>query len=509
MEAGTFDSLIPSRYISFILPIQSLSCPIDYTVSNYLQISVLDSPFNPTTSPKIAAMIVPKHRENDWVFTTESGHHQLLSNSPGISRLILIGNAPNCDVNVGNLYKRSLENCLNYRVKLEESLYPLLMALLPKEIAQSGNFEVPFLSYEDNLISSVILECCVGDCVGEMLVEDVEIEGSKREFRRRLRFKRMPNLIQTQINLVPNGFDDDSLDSMCFKEGGLEEGIFSLDVRSLVHPYLEPMVASLCLIGGYIEECYESNARPRGLCIGVGGGALLSFLSLQLGFEVVGIEIDEAVLRIAKQYFGLQTSSSMHLFVGDGIEILKKVAFLSNNDNAKDLIPRDRSQLHEPIYQSQKIGVKYNNKAFLNNGSKSSSLVDSTTRKDYCKEYIENFGSKFHVIMLDVDSSDVKMEISAPTLDFVQKDVLLAAKSSLLNHGILVLNVIPSDKSFYDMLIHKLKEVFVDLYEIDCGNEENFVLIASKTSVAVTENKFLRKLNSVISGAFVDSVRKI
>ncbi|KMS99796.1 hypothetical protein BVRB_1g020490 [Beta vulgaris subsp. vulgaris] len=416
-------------------------------------------------------MLVPKHRENDWIFTTEAGHLQLLLSTPEISRLILIGNLPNGDINVGTLYKRSLEKCPSYREMLERSLYPLLMALLPKEIAQLGNCQVPFLSYEDNVISSVVLERCTGICVGEMLVEDVEIEGSRRELRRRLRFKRMPNLIQTEICIVPIGVDDTRLDSLCIE--GVE---FNPDLRKLVHPYLAPMVAGLSLIGGYLQECLKSMVRPRGLCIGVGGGALLSFLSLQLGFEVVGIEADEVVLRIAKQYFGLQVSNSIQLCVGDGIEILKKVALIDS-------------------------------------GNESNSLVADNVGKDFFKNNFELFGSKFLFIMVDLDSSDSRMGISAPALEFVQKDVLLAAKSSLSEHGTLILNVIPPNRSFYDMLIHELQEVFEDLHEIDCGNEENFVLIASKTTVSidlgVADNSFLRNLKSVISGRYVDCIRKI
>jgi len=36
--------------------------------------------------------LVSQIREPDWIFSTESGHLQLLLSSPGISQLILIGN---------------------------------------------------------------------------------------------------------------------------------------------------------------------------------------------------------------------------------------------------------------------------------------------------------------------------------------------------------------------------------------------------------------------------------
>lgn len=433
IEAGTFETLIPSRYISFYLPIFSIPNPPDYFFAKDLQISVLDSPAQPIDAPKVAAMLIPKGREKDWIFTTEAGHLQLLLSSPRISRLILIGNAPNCDEYATKTYRKLAEKDPCSREKIEISLYPLLMALLPKEIATNvDNFEVPFLSYEDNVISSVILEKCVGPYVGEMLIEDVEIEGPERGFRRRLRFKRMPNLIQTEIRLGKAGF--------------------CLDLQVLVHPYLAPMVAGLSLVSGFIQEKFESGFRPRSCCIGAGGGALLNFLSAQLGFEVVGVEVDEVVLRVAKQYFGLETGKGIQLHVGDGIEILRKKKF-------------------------------------------------------------DVFHSTFDVVMVDVDSSDPKVGISAPAMEFMHKDVLLAVKSSLSGHGILVLNVIPPNRSFYDMLIHVLREVFIDLHEIDCGNEENFVLIASMSSIGcepgMSGNAFLKKLKSVISEAFIDSIRKI
>ncbi|PRQ56378.1 hypothetical protein RchiOBHm_Chr1g0335101 [Rosa chinensis] len=135
-------------------------------------------------------MIVPKHRHSDWIFSTHSGHLQLLLSSPGISRLILIG----------------------------VSLKPLFLALSPKSKScfKHGIPEIPILSYQDSLISSLVLEKCVGCLVGEMVVEDVEIDSggevSKREFRRHLRFERMPYVIQTEVRMVPKmGFGLDKL----------------------------------------------------------------------------------------------------------------------------------------------------------------------------------------------------------------------------------------------------------------------------------------------------------
>lgn len=328
-------------------------------------------------------------------------------------------------------------------LNLEEKLTPLLFALSPKSCFEKGLPKVVFLRYEDDLVSSVVVEVCVGGLVGEMVVENVELDGFEgREFRRRLRFKRMPNLVQTQVRIFPkcgSGF------------GGLEGVEFCLDFKVLVHPYLVPMVAGVSLISGYLDERIRRGFRPRALCLGVGGGALLGFLSRDLGFEVVGVEADEVVLRVAREYFGLDDCDGLvRVCLGDAIEFLEK------------------------------------------------------------------FGSddKFDVVMVDLDSSDANMGISAPPLEFVQKDVLLAARLVLSDHGILVINVIlPAISSFYETLIISLKNVFEELYEIDVRNGENFVLIATASTVTTssvgTKNMFLSKLKQSISGEFIDSIRKL
>ncbi|GLU10908.1 hypothetical protein SLE2022_276850 [Rubroshorea leprosula] len=120
---------------------------------------------------------------------------------------------------------------------------------------------------------------------------------------------------------------------------------------------------------------------------------------------------------------------------------------------------------------------------------------------------------KFDVIMVDLDSSDMCNGVSAPPLEFVRKSVLLAAKSILGDFGIFVINVIPPSRLFYEKLIHQFKEVFHELYEIDSGNGDNFVLIAKVLPIVSSngdgENSFLKKLRLVISGAYMDSIRKI
>ncbi|PIA54763.1 hypothetical protein AQUCO_00900978v1 [Aquilegia coerulea] len=399
IEKSTFENLIPSQFISFTFPNPLSTDPQLNPYGNSLRIAVLDS-LQPTSDPpQLAAMLVPKYREDDWIFSTENGHLQLLSNLPGISRLILVGNPPHDDDYFPIVYNRPIldDDTIHY-TKFEESMTPLLLALSPKSTFINGLPEIPFVTYEDNVIRSVSVKKCFGSCVGEMLVEDVEIDSldTVREFRRRLRFKRMPNLVQTEMQI--------------FHNNGIGDMEFRLDTGCLVHPYLPPMVASLSLIARYLEECVCSGIMPRVLCIGVGGGALLTFLKKHFGFQVYGVESDEMVVNVAKQYFGLVEDELLRVCIGDGIEVVEKFAAKHNRGKMA----------------SGGIGDVENN------------------------QNVDVFGgldTPFDIIMVDLDARDARNGLGAPPMEFMRKQVLLATKLALGKHGILVVNVIPIVKT--------------------------------------------------------------
>ncbi|KAK6144652.1 hypothetical protein DH2020_021472 [Rehmannia glutinosa] len=433
LSPSTFETIVPSRYITFTFPNHH------HHHHHHLRVAVLDSPSAATAAASTAAIWVPPGRESDWIFSTFSGHLQLLLTQP-LSRLILIGNSPSSPQPIS--YNSSLHP--SSPTPLQRNLAPLLSALTPKSaFLDDGEIpEVPLLVFEDEVVKSSIVEICEGPCVGEMLIENVELENDGvKEFRRRLRFKRMPNFVQSQMRICPKNVTSfENLDNMKFE---LDRGV-------LVQPYLNPMVAGISVISRFLEG---RTFRPKALCLGVGGGALLGFLRVQLNFEVVGVEEDEVVLEVAKRYFGLEDDELIHLFAEDGIEYVQNLA------------------------------------------------------KNLSEE------CRFDAIMVDLDSSDVSVGACAPPTEFVRKSVLLAVRAILHEEGVVVTNTIPSSKLLYERLICEFREVFEELYEIDAGNGENFVLIATKSKVRnaleANEGAFLNKLKSVVSGSYIDSIRKI
>lgn len=458
-----FQTIQPSRFLSFTL----IDAEINATPSP-IRVAVLDSPVSTDGQHRVAAMFVPKNRQDDWIFNTEAGHLELLLSFPEFQRLILIGEAPisTTATDSASVYIRPTE--IQLSKTLQEKLKPLIVNLTPSYCFHDRSFEIPILVYEDILLSSVALEKTVGPFVGEILVEDVEIETAElmgtaptREFRRRLRFKRMPNLIQTDIRIVPE--EEMTSDSSAILRIGGDVN-FKPDLSVLVHVYLAPMVAGLALIAPHLEQRIRSGFRPKALCLGVGGGALLGFLSSRLGFQILGVEIDEVVLKVAKKYFGLvENGDFVKLIVGDAVELMEKLA------------------------------------------------IDA----DVAKVFHFDAGdiSDLDVIMIDLDSRDLINGVAAPPLDIVKKHILLAAQSILSESGIIVINVIPSTSYFYEKLKGEFLEVFSELYEIQVQNEENFVLIAkflpSRSSVIDGENSFLQRLRSAIPGVYIESIKRI
>lgn len=308
--------------------------------------------------------------------------------------------------------------------QFQNSLLPLLLALVPKSSYGNGIPNIPFFDYHDDVSRIAPVEELAAPTVGDLIVEDVQMNNG--ESRRRLRFKRMPNLVQSQVCLVDN----------------------NVMVGSLVHPYLGPMVAALYVL------LPELGPKTKVLCIGVGGGDLLMCLRRQFGFDVLGVELDEAVLNVAKKHFGLEEDEFLKVIIGDGIKFME----MRNAD----------------------------------------------------------YENTFDVIMVDLDSGNLMNGLCAPPSEFVEKSVLLGARLKLReNGGILVVNVIvPNNASdFYARLVGNFCEVFDRLYEIDVGNGENYVFVASVSQVETgrleNENLFLERLKIAGVDKFISCVKMI
>ncbi|KAG9447239.1 hypothetical protein H6P81_013367 [Aristolochia fimbriata] len=495
IENDTFQSLVPSRFITFSFPNPDPRDPAN-PHGDLLRVAVLDSPLSDASAPRCAALLVPKGRELDWIFSTENGHLQLLFNSHGVSRLILIGDLPReTDVSSAVYVRPEHEVGVSYLQKLK----PLLFALAPKEAFRHGLPDTPFISYEDNVIRSASVSYHHGQVVGDMVVEDVEVESGSpagREFHRRLRLKRMPNLVQTAVRLLP--------ETQTGKSGG-EATLFRPVTASLIQPYLEAMAAGLSLLGPRLENNQHSSSSPlRVLCLGVGGGALLMFLRTWFEFDLLGIEADEAILTVARRYFGLTEDRRLRICVRDGIELLKGFVCqrVSSTSVGRELA---RFWAGEGSDNKVDVGIEQCRGSLENTG------VSCNSRTVNEAKFLDEY--RVHGMLVDLDSSDARTGLSAPPLKFVDFSVLQAARLVLHEDGVIVVNVIPPSNSFYFRIVTELKAVFSELYEIDVGNGENYVLIATASPIEFdargSRNGFADKLKELVDDRFLNSIKKL
>ncbi|KAL4182483.1 hypothetical protein AMTRI_Chr11g150320 [Amborella trichopoda] len=494
IEVGTFEDIYPSRFISFHFPNPTFSLHQEpHFSSRFLRIAVLDSPHEtPPHEFTVGAMVVPKTRERDWVFCTKNGHLQLLLSSQ-LSRLVIVSDIPINNESLSSWAFSLSRNGDPYGPHLEKSLAPLLLALTPKAMFRDGIPSVPFISYDDGVIRGLVLEQSSGPIVGDMVIENVEIDPNCKEvdfsdektemseFRRRLRFKRMPNLVQTEVPLMPLNSCSDLVAE------------FRLELGFLVHPYLSPMAAGLVLVSPLMEKLLNVGKGPLLLCIGVGGGALLMFLREHFEkIEILGVEIDEMVIKIAKKYFGLIEDEQLQILLGNGIEMLK---YMGSKAVSNGLGPTNLVTIWHEIIASESSSCR--------------TFLQSKIGKKLEKK---GFGlSQFHVITIDVDSGDATMGLSAPPMEFIERSVLLATRLALHEHGILVLNVLPSSKSFYIDLVCSLKEFFAELYQIEVSNGENYVIIATCSVIGsiAKDGPIVEKLKQVIPRRYMDQITQI
>ncbi|KAE8799588.1 methyltransferase-like protein 13 [Hordeum vulgare] len=468
-ELNQLQHIEPSRFISFSFPnplLHDASNPYadaDADASDHaelLRVAVLDSPAAATPSPpapRTAGMLVPAGRHRDWIFSTRAGQLHLLLSSRSqwtFSRLILVG--PELSTPSPRVV-----SCAAARPDPDPArarLLPLFLALCPRAAFGYGAIPyVPLLSFHDELLRLVSVQVVAGPVVGEMLVEDVAVDCAPgpAELRRRLRFKRMPCLVQTQVRLArPMSAAAAASSSLEALEEAPASSLQPEVGGPLVQPYLQAMVAGLALIGSSVEEQARSAARPRCLCAGIGGGALPMSIRMGLGFDVLGVEADCVVLDVARNYFGLVEDEFLHVRVGDAIQMIQAFAHPDEPD------------------------------------------------------------SKFSAVMVDLDSPDAMCGVSAPPLEMTHRSTFLAARRILDDNGVLVLNVIPpaADASFYKGLIDVLHQVFFELYEIDVGNGENFVLVArvspTKSTILDSSRLFQTELRK-LTGDFLERIKKV
>eukprot|EP00249_Psilotum_nudum_P014024 c24626_g1_i1 orf=102-1856(-) len=555
-----------------------------------LRVAILDSLSDRDARFPLAALLVPRGKEREWVFSSQSGHWQLLS-SASAARLVVLRRVKDDDADVlqggegggfgvevslrgsvvsgrqqqgrdqdfgegegknigsgwqglqgdrlafGGVASNSEavlggrlsscdwvsgdERCICKNVRrngpanelddeiLKEELSPFLAAFAPEFLSTAGLVAVPFVSYDDNVLRRVIVEEAYSPLIGRIVVEDVELLDESRsaghrifedgchrhktKLRRRLRFQRMPNMIQTEVSIVMAkkgqvGISKDSSDDKDMEA--------RVDHINLVHKYLAPVVAGLVLAAPSLEACIASHKKVRVLSIGVGGGALPMFLHERLGFHVEAVDLDETVLRLARCHFGLVEEECLQVKVGDGVEVISDIAnqAISMHLVASELVAK---------WQELSGDLK---ERWLD----SSSIMNmSACRK--CQTDKRSFDSRMNVIIVDVDAEDARLGLSSPPMAFLEKGFLLGVQIALQEGGMLVFNVVSFGERPYKCVTNALRHFFEGLYEITLGDDENHVVFAfpKKIGRIDLDSSFACRIKSVIDEHLIYQITEV
>ncbi|XP_023235976.1 methyltransferase-like protein 13 [Centruroides sculpturatus] len=290
---------------------------------------------------KFAVFIVPQGREMEWMFATTAGRKQLIENA-GCERLVVV----------------HLNRNHNY-TNLDEVKRELSSKVM--EFAQSDftkNVKVPFMSVGPDIGHRTICYNGKSELSGEYIIEDVQGEG-KQTFRR-LVFLQNQYVIQSEARLTIEIVKKNKKT----KKGKVTKNIDFNYLSCQHHIY---MFSGLSFLSSQITE------KIRVLMVGLGGGLLPMFMTShikQIYIDVV--ELDEEILKIAVEWFGLELSEKLKVHIADGID-------------------------------------------FINN----------------CAQREE----KYDIVMLDVDNKDTSAGISCPPLSFVQEHFLQQIRKLIDSKG--------------------------------------------------------------------------
>ncbi|XP_044295229.1 eEF1A lysine and N-terminal methyltransferase isoform X1 [Varanus komodoensis] len=342
---------------------------------------------------QFAVFIIPQGRETEWLFGTEEGRKQLAA-SAGFWRLATVA-----------LHRdQHYEGMGAIQAELSEKVMELAPPGLP---AQQ---QVPFLSVGGDIGIRTIQHRDTSPFSGEYVIEDVK--GEDTRYFRRLIFLSNRNVVQSEARLSSkashNSETRGNKKHKKKKKGAATDrapptaapGSQSVDTSYLCCAHHRAMVAGLCLLEG--PACLPA-APIRVLVIGLGGGSLPLFLHDYLPqCRVDVVELDPAMLEVARRWFGFLPEDRLRVHIADGLAYVANLAA---------------------------------------EGS-----------------------SSYDAVMFDVDSKDSALGMSCPPPAFVEKAFLQKVKSLLKPDGIFILNLVCRDPQLREAVLGSLKETFPLLY---------------------------------------------
>lgn len=352
-----------------------------------------------------AIFIVPQGRESDWLYGSAEGRAQLAA-SANFRRLIVVA-----------MHREQLYEDMQ---AVQSELSPMVMELAPP--GMPANQQVPFLSVGGDLGWREVVGRGVSALTGEYSVEDVR--GEDGQLYRRLIFMKNSQLVQSECRLRSTATAQKKKSKKKPKPPATDSPAPSdknhtIDRGFLCCTHHEVMVAGLAMLG---KEVISNKDVPVSvLVVGLGGGGLPQFIRDYVpGVRVEVVELDPAVLEVAKTWFGFQTDDRLRVIIGDGLEHI--------------------------------------------------SMLESKG------------GNFYDIIMFDVDSKDPTLGMSCPPPAFVETGLLEKVFKLLSSRGVFMLNLVCRDSVLRQSVLERLQAVFPSVLSRPIEGEVNEVLLCSRHS---------------------------
>lgn len=165
-------------------------------------------------------------------------------------------------------------------------------------------FQIPFLSLGADVGHRKVQYEGFSEYSGNFVVEDVETENNEKY--RRLYYLKSQLVIQSEAKLK----------TIKSRKGAIKEVVDITYLNCRHHIYMS--------IAAYLA-C--KNKKQSSLAvIGLGGGGLCSFLNKFLPkANIVGVDIDKEMLKVATDWFSFQQNEKVKAKIQDGIEFLEEM----------------------------------------------------------------------------------------------------------------------------------------------------------------------------------------
>ncbi|XP_042339880.1 LOW QUALITY PROTEIN: eEF1A lysine and N-terminal methyltransferase [Plectropomus leopardus] len=362
-------------------------------------------------SNQFAIFIVPQGSETAWLYCSSEGRRQLAA-SANFRRLVIVA------------MHRNQEYTDMQAVQAE--LSPMVMDLAPPGMPANQQVnthkQCRFLSVGGSLGWREEVSQGVSELSGEYCVENVR--GEDGELYRRLVFlANAAFLVQSESRLVsPNTASSHKKKTKRKVKPTAppttSTASLSVDSGFLCCAHHEVMVAGLTMLG--VGTPQNKGVAVSVLLVGLGGGGLPQFLrDFVPNVTVEVVELDPAVLQVAKEWFGFRPDDRLTVTIGDGLE---RICALEKRVS----------------------------------------------------------GHLFDAIMFDVDSKDSTVGMSCPPAAFVETSILQKVSNLLTARGVFMLNLVCRDSVLRKSVLERVSAVFPSILSRKIEGEVNEVLLCTR-----------------------------